>query len=387
MSSLSARDQPYLKGGNMETKWSDIDKTRLYGFGKYLVVLEFSSSTVYLSVKFVFIRSKAQLTTQLCNIIISLGTVMYSVLTVALHPLTVAKIRRQVASPTPSVSMSPTSGAIWSSIGQYYRGLGIVVGLAIPARILYISTLEYSREQIETNARHFLTYPPSALTMYSKEMLGLLPLVTPLAGGIAGGLAAVSSQIIVVPMDVLSQKLMVMDETVYKVQGSAITVARSIISVDGWRGLYKGFGLSLFTSLPAGTIWWGAYAGLRDRMNAIFDGLEINDEGHHTNFMARQGIIQVVSAFGAASCAALATQPLDTIKTRLQVQGNDSSIKLSASIRSITKELVSTSGLYKGLLPRIVHMGIWGSVLSAAFEVLKVVSRKDFDALDKFNSP
>ena len=300
---------------------------------------------------------------------------MYSVLTVALHPLTVAKIRRQVApSPTASIVL-PSSGAIWSSIGQYYRGLGVVVGLAIPARILYISTLEYSREQIETNARHFLSYPSSALTMYSTEMSGLLPLVTPLAGGIAGGLAAVSSQIIVVPMDVLSQRLMVMDETIYKVQGSAINVARSIISVDGWRGLYKGFGLSLFTSLPAGTIWWGAYAGLRDRMNA-----EFNDEGHHTHPLARQGVIQVVSAFGAASAAALATQPLDTIKTRLQVQGNNSSIKLSASLRSITKELVSTPGLYKGLLPRIAHMGIWGSVLSAAFEVLKVVSRKDFDA-------
>ena len=107
---------------------------------------------------------------------------------------------------------------------------------------------------------------------------------------------------------------------------------------------------------------------------------EFNVEGHHTHPLARQGVIQVVSAFGAASAAALATQPLDTIKTRLQVQGNNSSIKLSASLRSITKELVSTPGLYKGLLPRIAHMGIWGSVLSAAFEVLKVVSRKDFDA-------
>jgi hypothetical protein len=30
-------------------------------------------------------------------------------------------------------------------------------------------------------------------------------------------------------------------------------------------------------------------------------------------------------------------------------------------------------------LPRIVHMGVWGSVLSAAYEVLKLVSRKDYD--------
>ena len=59
MSSLSARDQPYVKGGNMETKWSDIDKTRLYGFGEYLVVLECMYLVGYLSVKFVFIRSNS----------------------------------------------------------------------------------------------------------------------------------------------------------------------------------------------------------------------------------------------------------------------------------------------------------------------------------------
>jgi hypothetical protein len=41
---------------------------------------------------------------------------------------------------------------------------------------------------------------------------------------------------------------------------------------------------------------------------------EFNDEGHHTHPLA-QGVIQVISAFGAASAAALATQPLDTINT------------------------------------------------------------------------
>lgn len=41
MSSLSGRDQLYLKGRNMETKWSDIDKTRLYGFGEYFVLVFF----------------------------------------------------------------------------------------------------------------------------------------------------------------------------------------------------------------------------------------------------------------------------------------------------------------------------------------------------------
>ena len=94
----------------------------------------------------------------------SLGTVMYSALTVVLHPLTVAKIQRQVARKgQPAGSSPPSTGAFFDNIRQYYRGLGVVVCFAIPARIIYISTLEYSREQLDTNARHFLSNPPAAV--------------------------------------------------------------------------------------------------------------------------------------------------------------------------------------------------------------------------------
>lgn len=297
---------------------------------------------------------------------------MYSALTVALHPLTVAKIRRQVARNGQPTGSSSHKGAFLDNIGQYYRGLGVVVGMAIPARIIYISTLEYTREKFDTSARQFLSNPPPTFGTYSKEMSGLLPMVTPFSGGISGGLAAVSSQVIVVPMDVVSQKLMVMEEKVYQSEGSAMMVARSIIRTDGWQGLYRGFGLSLLTSLPAGTIWWGTYSGLRDKLS-----VEDDREGYIPR-VARPVVIQVASAFGAAMAASLATQPLDTIKTRLQVGANDLIAKPRSSMGSIGKDLVFTPGLYKGLLPRIVHMGVWGSVLSAAYEVLKLVSRKDY---------
>lgn len=305
---------------------------------------------------------------------------MYSALTVALHPLTVTKIRRQVLSSGQSTTPSSSSGSFFSNIGQYYRGLGVVVSMAIPARIIYISTLEYSRELADTNARQLLLNPPSALASFNKELLGLLPLVTPFSGGVAGGVAAVSSQLIVVPMDVISQKLMIMEDSVYKEKGSAIKVARSIINTNGWRGLYKGFGLSLFTSLPAGSIWWATYAGCKDQLSQFGDPDTRfqNDAIGSIPVVVRQGIIQVAAAFSAAVAASVATQPLDTIKTRIQV-GKSSAVKPNSSLLSVAKELTSTPGLYKGLLPRIAHMGIWGSVLSAAYEALKLVSRKDYE--------
>ena len=117
---------------------------------------------------------------------------------------------------------------------------------------------------------------------------------------------------------------------------------------------------------------------MKDRFSTYC--IEPSDNGTTNSIpLSTQAIIQVASAFSAAVSASVATQPLDTIKTRKQVGKKTMTIKPNTSLRSLAKEFVSTPGLYKGLLPRIAHMGIWGSVLSAAYEVLKLVSRKDYE--------
>jgi len=211
------------------------------------------------------------------------------------------------------------------------------------------------------------------MAAYEKQLQSLSPFVTPFSGGIAGGMADVSSQAIIVPMDVISQKLIIMEATVYRQKGSAVNVMKSIIATEGYGGLFRGFGLSLFTSLPAGTIWWASYAGVKDQLNHYADP---NYPMEAIPVIARQGFVQVTSAFSAALAASILTQPLDTIKTRMQVAKGK---PVFFSPVAVAKELASTSGLFKGLLPRIGHMGVWGSVLSAAYEYLKFVSRKDYN--------
>ena len=330
MSSFSGQNEQHKThdiGKRGDTSWSDIDKTRLYG----------------------------------------IGSVMYSALTVALHPLTVTKIRRQVM--TSSNQTNFNSGSFFQN---YYRGLGIVVSLAIPARIIYISTLEFTREVIYTNTRQFIFNPPPAIAPYEKELQSLIPFVTPFSGGVAGGMAAVSSQAIIVPMDVISQKQMIMEDSVYRKKGSTAKVMKSIISKEGYGGMFRGFGLSLFTSLPAGIIWWASYDGVKDYLNSKVFSSDVET----VPVIARKGLVQVSSAFSAAFAASVLTQPLDTIKTRMQVAKGSPTF---FSPISVAKEFASTSGLFKGLLPRIGHMGVWGTVLSAAYEYLKFVSRKDYN--------
>ena len=309
--------------------------------------------------------------------IFNLGSLIYSSLTVALHPLTVVKIRKQVLSNDNSAGNLSNSNL---SVRHYYRGLGVVVSLAIPARIIYVSVLEYSRELIDHNARYVILDPPSVFNDYEKHLLGLLPLVAPFSGGISGGLAAASSQLIIVPMDVISQKLIVMGDSTYKHKGCAISVTKSVISREGLRGIYKGFGLSLFTSLPTGSVWWATYAGCKDQLSVygnpnVFDS---DDVFSSMKLVAHQGFIQIICAFNAALAASILTQPLDTIKTRLQVGADAGNASSNASIFSVAKNLTATSGLYKGLWARVAHMGIWGSVLSSAYEYLKLICRKDY---------
>lgn len=162
---------------------------------------------------------------------------MYSGLTVLLHPLTVLKIRRQTG------SIIENAGT--NNLRQYYRGLGVVLSMAIPARILYISTLEYTRESAEHIATNLIFNPPPYFPISQNQLQQFLPLVTPFSGGLAGGLAALSSQLIVVPMDVISQKQMVSENPI-----SAKDVTRTIISSDGYRGLFRGFGCLYLRAYP-----------------------------------------------------------------------------------------------------------------------------------------
>mmetsp|Transcript_31095 Transcript_31095/g.68888 ORF Transcript_31095/g.68888 Transcript_31095/m.68888 type:complete len:411 (+) Transcript_31095:1736-2968(+) len=324
-------------------KWSDIDKVRFYG----------------------------------------IGTGMYSALTVLLHPITVVKINQQcTAQPALKdaiwnvMNSGVTSNRPLNKIRPLYRGLGVVLSLAIPARVLYIGVLEGSREGIGGRMTELLVQAVAG----PDEAHAMLPLVATVSSGLAGGIAAMAAQCLVVPMDVISQKQMTMDAKMYSTgQGSAISVAKSIIQHAGFRGFFRGFSLSMVSSLPTGSIWWAVYAGCQAHpLLTSYSQIRYGEEPGSVCHTYRKGVVQVLSGVCAGAVAATLTQPLDTVKTILQVKGEQGS-----SYTSVTKELFAKSGpagFFRGTSPRIVHMSLWGTVLSSAYEFLRHVSRKDYHA-------
>ncbi|XP_022850795.1 solute carrier family 25 member 44-like isoform X2 [Olea europaea var. sylvestris] len=232
------------------------------------------------------------------------GAGIFTGVTVALYPISVVKTRMQVAShdAIERNAFSVIKGLLKTDgIPGLYRGFGTVVTGAVPARIIFLTALE------TTKVASFKMMEPFKLSE---------PTQAAIANGMAGMLGSLCSQAVFVPIDVVSQRLMVQGYSGHATYNGGLDVARKILKSDGIRGFYRGFGLSVMTYSPSSAVWWASY-GSSQRL--IWSLLGYGTE--HDGPAPTQGTIMLVQAGGgifAGATASCITTPLDTIKTRLQ---------------------------------------------------------------------
>jgi solute carrier family 25 protein 44 len=273
------------------------------------------------------------------------GSGFYTVLLVALHPLTVLKTRMQAA--TTPMSYREAVAQVHAAAGRrgFFAGLTPSIIGALPARSVYIAALEAVR--------------PRARAVC--EAAGADRVTSASVSNAAAGFAAVlAAQLTYCPTDVVTQRLMVADPAKGE---TAASVFRSIVA-SGWTGLYRGLGVSLVTHLPGGSVWWGAYGGARA-------------------LVARQPetarlpalVEQTLAAVWAAFCTVSLTSPLDVIKTRTQLATGAAPPPLLHTTAELLREH-GVRGLYRGFLPRWAHASLWGGTVIALYEELKLVCTK-----------
>ncbi|KAH7852381.1 hypothetical protein Vadar_024202 [Vaccinium darrowii] len=290
------------------------------------------------------------------------GAGIFTGVTVALYPVSLVKTRLQVAS---NDAVERNAFSIIRSILRtdgitgLYRGFGTVITGAIPTRIIFLTALE------TTKVAAFRLLEPFKLSE---------PTQAALANGIAGMAASLCSQAMFVPIDVVSQRLMVQGYSGHATYNGGLDVVRKVVKADGIRGLYRGFGLSVMTYSPSSAVWWASY-GSSQRIIWSFLG---HDSVHEKAAPSQWTIVGVQAAGGifAGATASCITTPLDTIKTRLQVMGHEK----RHTVRQVVKGLVvddGWTGLYRGLGPRFFSMSAWGTSMILAYEYLKRVCVKD----------
>jgi hypothetical protein len=109
-------------------------------------------------------------------------------------------------------------------------------------------------------------------------------------------------------------------------------MARLIVQQEGVRGLYRGFWPSLATFVPNSALWWGAYGFwqrfLWEQMPQGSTAQPAAAAGKSSSISSSRGpstgmvvAVQTTAAVLSGCTASVLTNPLDLVKTRLQVGG------------------------------------------------------------------
>ncbi|KAF8105339.1 hypothetical protein N665_0158s0023 [Sinapis alba] len=240
----------------------------------------------------------------------------------ALYPIDTIKTRVQVARDGGKI--------IWKGL---YSGLGGNLAGVLPASALFFGVYEPTKQ----------------------KLLKVLPenfsAVAHLAAGALGG--AVSS-IVRVPTEVVKQRMQTGQFD------SAPDAVRLIIAKEGFGGMYAGFGSFLLRDMPFDALQFCVYEQLRIGYK-LAARRDLNDPEN-----AMLGAV-------AGAVTGVLTTPLDVIKTRLMVQGAGNQYKgVSDCVKTILRE-EGSSALWKGMGPRVLWIGIGGSIFFGVLEKTKQI--------------
>ncbi|XP_004069531.1 solute carrier family 25 member 44 isoform X1 [Oryzias latipes] len=195
---------------------------------------------------------------------------------------------------------------------------------------------------------------------------------------VGGGAASLVAQTITVPIDVVSQHLMIQgchsvsQLSRFKVKpkrvlaaskskrtfGQAWDLTVQIYAADGVKGFYRGYVASLLTYIPSSALWWPFYHFYAEQLTLLAPSA-----WPHL-------LLQALAGPMAGATAYTITNPLDVIRARVQVEGR-------SSIIETFKQLLAEEGagiVTKGLSARILSSLPTSVLLVVGYETLKKLS-------------
>lgn len=223
--------------------------------------------------------------------------------------------------------------------------------------------------------------------------------VTPfLSGALAGAAGTIASY----PFDLLRTTLAAQGEP--KVYAGMLDAARGIVKERGFRGLYRGMGITVLEIMPYAALQFGLY----DVFNTIADDMRRgaligtkkqildnkNTKNQPTNPPLPPSALQsFVCGLVAGTLAKLGTHPLDVVKKRFQVAGLQRSTlygervstQAAASFLLCIQSIAQKEGLggfYKGAMPSLLKAAPSAAVTFACYDFFlrTLTARKDENA-------
>lgn len=121
---------------------------------------------------------------------------------------------------------------------------------------------------------------------------------------LAGSAASIASQIFVVPVEVVSQRMIVQRISRSERSDSLFGIVRSLAKTEGFRGFYRGVVASSITYSTSSALWWVAYSTIKHRLAGRSE--------------LSPSATVITSGFLASVSSIMVTHPMDVVKTQIQ---------------------------------------------------------------------
>jgi len=238
-----------------------------------------------------------------------------------------------------------------------YRGFWIA-NFQVVSGVCYISTYEMARHQLETHG------------IKDNRVKAL----------VGASLASIVGQTVIVPFDVISQHIMVLGlkqapaaatttsmrsasplaiNTVGRAKWEVtLDITRTIYRRDGLRGFYRGYLAALCNYVPSSASWWTFYSLYQDMLT----NLGSSNVMPHT-------LVQCGAAVLSGCTTSVITNPLDLVRTRVQVQR-----KTIPETMRILWEQERLNIFRKGLTARMMTSSLYSLAVIFGYETVKKFS-------------
>ena len=289
------------------------------------------------------------------------GVLLFGTASTLLYPLSVAKTRLQ------TYETGSLLGALRRLVQQdgvrgLYRGYSVAILGTLPVRVAYLSVLEATRTKLRAQALPPAWEVPESARIWAADFT-------------AGAMSSLVSQAVLVPVDVVSQRMQVQGAagSGHMQRSSAFAVARAILREDGLGGLYRGAGASLVLYSGSSGIWWGCYGLYQRALWSVYPFAE--DKSQAVVDMRHVVPVQLGASLMAGITSAVITTPFDVVKTRLQTLVAKPGEK--PTFRSVAADLLKTEGIAgfaRGMPARVTSTMVWSTAMTQIFELLKRIS-------------
>lgn len=223
----------------------------------------------------------------------------------------------------------------WRSGGfqGVYKGLGPAATGSAPTAALFFFTYETMKEVL--NSRRDSSTPSAYIHMT------------------AASVAEVVACLIRVPVEIAKQRK---QSSIQVYDKSGVRILLDAYKAEGIRGIYRGFGSTIFREIPFSLIQFPMWEYFKENWQPV-TGLELTP--------------YYVALCGAVSggVAAGLTTPLDVIKTRIMLaeQKLARNISITSVLKSVYREQ-GIRGLFAGFVPRVLWITLGGAVFFGFYD-------------------